>query len=468
MQDNCSTNFCYATISEIHSAYNDKKLSVRNLVLSFLSRIASIDKCKDGLNSVLEINPDALCIADELDQRLLHGGEIANRKSGDFRFGPLFGIPVLLKDNINTADRLHTSAGSVALADNYAPYDAHIVRRLREAGAIILGKANMTEFANYMTDGAMPNGYSSRGGQTLNFFDPNADPGGSSTGSAVAVIAGLCAAAVGTETFGSIISPSQAAGIVGIKPTAGLLSNKGIIPISFTLDTAGPMVRCAQDAGLLLGVLAGRQYELSPASGLCGMRIGISRMFTEETSPEWLTANKRLIGVMGELGADLVELPEHKIRIGKLCYHITKHEFKFGINSYLQSMGNPNIPQNLGAIIAYNEQHADVALKYGQDILTDVNDTTSGTMAEQIYTDTLAAREAMIHDFDKLFDDNHVDAVFMLAANSGLGAFTGFPCMTIPAGKTSSGLPIGSYFAARRFGEDILLRIASAVEQALR
>jgi len=188
----------YASIQEIRQLYKEKRLTVRSLVLSCLSRIAEIDKCPNGLNSVIEINPDALFIADALDKNMEDYEEMP----------PLFGIPMLLKDNINTADRLHTGAGSLALAGNYAPYDAHIVKRLREAGAVILGKANMTEFANYMADG-MPAGYSSRGGQARNPFNRDAHPGGSSAGSGVAVAAGLCTVSIGTETSGSIISPAM-------------------------------------------------------------------------------------------------------------------------------------------------------------------------------------------------------------------------------------------------------------------
>ena len=436
------------TILQMTQAIRNGALSAHELVSQYL---AAIEKNK-RLNAVIELNPDATAIAENLDMS-------ADRQK------LLFGIPILIKDNINTGDKMRTSAGSVALANNIAPEDAPIVRRLSEAGAVILGKANMTEFANYMTDGTMPNGYSSRGGQTLNFFDANADPSGSSTGSAVAVIADLCAAAIGTETVGSIISPSQAAGIVGIKPTAGLLGNKGIIPISFTLDTAGPMARCVDDARLLLGVLAGREYQ-NRRGKLTGVRIGICRMFADEALPEWVVANERLIGIMRALDAECVELPEHDIRIGKLIYQICKHEFKFGINSYLQSLGNPEIPRSLQEIIEYNERHSDTALKYGQNNLVDVNETTSGTMTETVYREALTARERAIYAFERYFDDNRIDVCFMLAADSGLAAWTGFPCMTVPVGKTAAGLPIGSYFAARRFDEAILLRVASEIESA--
>ena len=438
------------TISQMVKAIQNGALSSRELVSRYISNI----EANKRLNAVIEINPDALVIAENLD------GAACKR-------GALFGVPILVKDNINTGDRMHTSAGSVALADNIAPEDAPIIKMLRESGAVILGKTNMTEFANYMTNGAMPNGYSSRGGQTLSLYDPEADPSGSSTGSAVAVAADLCAAAIGTETCGSIISPAQHAGIVGIKPTIGLVNSSGVIPISFTLDTPGPMARCVEDAALLLGVLTGREYLNKHGAGLSGIRIGICRMAVDEADPEWLVANERLGGTMRGLGAECVELPEHNIRIGEFIHHVMKYEFKHGINTYLQSMNNPSIPQSLRDITVYNENHSNIALKYGQDNLLDAENTTGGEMSEALYAEALIARENAIHDLNKLFDDNRIDVFFMLAANSGLGAWTGFPVMTIPIGKTSRGLPIGSFFAARRYDEDVLLRVTREIESAL-
>ena len=439
------------TIYQMAEAIRNGVLTSRELVSQYLSKIET----NKHLNTVIELNPDALTIAGDLD--------IAADKKG-----ALYGVPILVKDNINTGDRMHTSAGSVALAENIAPEDAPIVRLLREAGAVILGKTNMTEFANYMTDGSMPNGYSSRGGQTLNLFDPESDPSGSSTGSAVAVAAGLCAAAIGTETCGSIISPAQCAGIVGIKPTIGLVSSSGVIPISFTLDTPGPMVRCVEDAGLLLGVLARREYSNRYGAELSDIRIGICRMFTNDTDSEWLAANERLVGIMCGLGAECIELPEHSIKVGKFMYHITKNEFKYGINTYLKTLCNPALPQNLRDIIEFNERHSEIALKYGQDNLVDAYKTTSGEMTETLYAEALIMREDAIRDFNKLFNENRIDVFFMFAANSGLGAWTGFPSMTIPIGRTSKGLPIGSFFVARRYGEDILLRVTREIESALR
>jgi amidase len=424
-------------------------LSSHDLVSQYL---AKIDMNKH-LNAVIEINPDALIIAERLDS--------ANDKKG-----ALYGIPVLLKDNINTGDCMHTSTGSVALAENIAPDDASAVQLLRKAGAVILGKTNLTEFANFMTDGAMPNGYSSLGGQTLNFFAAEADPSGSSTGSAVAVAADLCTAAVGSETCGSIISPAQHAGIVGIKPTTGLISRHGVIPISFTLDTLGPMARCVEDAGLLLAVLAGQPYEKPFGTRLTGLRIGISRMKINDIDPEWITANEQLIDLMCKLKADCIELPDHSISTGFID-SIMIHEFKFAINNYLQSMHNPAIPQTLQEIIDFNIHHSDIALKYGQNNFININDNTSGTMTEPEYLEALAAQKTAIRMLDTLFNENHIDVLFMPYSNLDLAAATGFPSMTIPIGKTSKSLPIGSFFVARRYAENMLLKVTRAIEGAV-
>ena len=451
-----------------------------------VSRYISIIEANRRLNAVIELNPDAPEIAARLDAGLREVRGTAadhtetDRTAADGRgfgannFGPLYGVPILIKDNINTGDRMHTSAGSVALAGNIAPEDAPVVRLLREAGAVILGKTNMTEFANYMSD-AMPNGYSSRGGQTLNYINPDADPSGSSTGSAVAVAAGLCAAAIGTETCGSIISPSLCAGIVGIKPTIGLVSSSGVIPISFTLDTPGPMTSCVEDAALLLGVMTGRHYETRHyemrhnetdcGSGLAGLRIGVCRIIREECTAEWIEANEYLIDIMSGLGAECIDLPEHGIYTGFIGA-IMHNEFRTGLNEYLKSMSNPSIPQNLAQIIAYNESHAATALKYGQNVL--IRDETGGGLDDPEYLEAMAEREAAVLAFDSLFDEFGIDVFFMPETNCALAAATGFPSITIPICKMTNGLPIGSFFIARRYDESLLLRVAHEIEYTLK
>lgn len=458
-----------STIIELQDAMQKNEINSRKLTLYYLSRIAEIDKCIGGLNSVLELNPDALFIADTLDEMRSNGTVL----------GPLHGIPVMLKDNIGTGDKLHTSAGSVALQDNYSPYDAHIVKLLREAGALILGKTNMIEFANYMSDN-MPHGYSSRGGLTLNPYDKIADPSGSSTGSAVAVSANLCAAAVGTETCGSIISPSCANGIVGIKPTMGLLSRHGIIPLSFTLDTPGPMARTVTDAAVMLGIMAGKD-ENDPATfrskkmdytqyldknGLSGIRMGIHRMFSENSDKDYLDLMENIINIMKERGAECVEIPAHKLQSGEKFGAIMNHEFKCGINDYLASMRNSNIPQTLREIILYNQNHSQEALKYGQNKLIYCQNNTSGTLTEPEYINAILKREELIQEFDSLFTDNKVDVMFCLSV-TGLPAMTGFPSMTLPVGMGENNLPYGLFWTARRFHEASLIRVTYAVEQIL-
>ena len=413
-----------------------------------------------NLRAVIETNPDAMSIAAECD--------LAESKD------PLHGIPVLIKDNINTGDKMHTTAGSVALANNIATKDAPAAANLRAAGAVIVGKANMTEFANYMCDfrlnERMPNGYSSRGGQTLHPLGSHADPSGSSTGSAVAVAAGLVPMAVGSETYGSIISPSQQCGIVGLKPTDGLISKEGVIPISFTLDTLGPMATNVHDVGLLLGALAGRKYDMAckPEE----ITVGICRAgFKGEKWPphdDWRTENEGLIPIMRELGMTVKELPESdidKYAIGRddsYMFPIMRYEFQYAINKYLET--TTNAPKNLKEIIAYNEAHADVALKYGQGNLVAAANISENWKNEEVYVEALAQRRDAILLLDKYFDVHGIDVLVILSAHCALAAATGFPSLTMPLGKTADGLPIGCLLMARRFGEDVLLAAAKAIE----
>ncbi len=471
----------YATIPQLHQAFREKKLTVRKLVLLFLSRIAEIDQSEKGLHSVLEINPDVLFIADSLDQKLQAGEAL----------GPLFGIPILLKDNINTADRMHTSAGSLALQNNYAPYDAFIVKKLRQAGAVILGKANMTEFANFITDGEMPDGYSSRGGQVFNPYNRDKTPSGSSSGSAVAVAAGLCTAAIGTETCGSIVNPAGQNGIVGIKPTLGLVGRSGIIPIAGSFDTAGPMTRTVEDAAILLSVIAGidpddpatqalaqiqiqmqAQTQVNFTStlknnGLQGVRIGIYRPKTKEDA---ITEEGRerfgaLCQMLTEAGAILIDPIEIKLHFN--MWKMTRNEFKSSINYYLSSLNGSAGVKTLGEIIAYNEAHAERALKYGQSTFLEVENKSSGTMTEPEYLQALAEREAAITSFDQVFSTYNIDLILCETFNTIAAPFTGFPSMIIPIGQRQDKLPMDCYWMARRYEEATLLRVTYAVEQEL-
>ena len=492
----------YSQIDDIRALYANGQISVRQVVLHFLSRIAKIDKCAGGLNSVLEINPDALFIADMLDKKL--SGE------GACNMPPLFGIPVLLKDNINTGDRMHTSAGSVALADNYAPRDAHIVKLLRAAGAVILGKVNMTEFANYMSTENMPSGYSSRGGQVINPYNAEITPSGSSSGSGVSVAAGLCTVSIGTETSGSILSPAVYNGIVGIKPTLGLVGRSGIIPISSSLDTAGPMARTVRDAALLLAAMAGRDpadpatharnggahnYENGNGGGnshnhsggsgngdrkidyshcfdsdcLAGVRIGINRIekqggeaSVEKTEEKNAFAN--LCEVLEKSCAELIDNVNYDAEFRAI--NIMHYEFKACMNYYLSTLGCNSKVRTLNDIIQYNQANASVALKYGQGRLLESENKISGTFSEPEYIEYLLEREKTIADFDKTFDENGIDIMLCDSFNS-LAPFTGFPGMTIPIGRRSDMLPIGSYWIAKRYDEAKLIKAAYAAERRL-
>ncbi|MCL2420404.1 MAG: amidase family protein [Defluviitaleaceae bacterium] len=420
-----------ATIASVQAAVSRGELSYRKLAMMYLERIAQIDSCKGGFNSVLEVNPDALPLAEAMDNE---------RRQGKIR-GPLHGIPILLKDNIDTADKMQTTAGALALAGHFAKKDAKIVKHLRKAGCVILGKANMTEFANYMTED-MPNGYSSRGGQVISTISPETDASGSSTGSAVAVAANLCVVSVGTETCGSIISPAMVQEIVGIKPTAGLVNGKGIIPISATLDTAGPMARTVEDCVLLLEGLTGRSYsQYLQAEGLKGLRVGVYNK--EEPRTEILAA-------LTQSGAVIVKdipaiSPQEPWR--DFGHHISKHEFKRCMDHYLSSGSGPI--KTLQDIVDFNEAHKDAALKHGQTVLLECLNESSGKLTEPEYIQALTLREEARHSLNKIFEDYGVDVLLCPDEETGIAPLTGFPAGTIPKDM---------YFITRPHDEETLIR----------
>ncbi len=459
-----------ASIADIRCALLDGEITVRALVFAYIDRIMAVSQCEGGVNAVLEINPDALMIADALDAKLRAGEPL----------GPLFGVPVLLKDNINTADKLQTTAGSIALSGNFAPEDAHVVRRLRDADAVILGKANMTEFANFMAND-MKNGYSSRGGQVLNPYNRDEDVSGSSSGSAAAVAAGLCPVSVGTETSGSILSPAWCNGVVGIKPTLGLVSRTGIAPISVTLDTAGPMARRVRDAALLLDALAGEDArdpatlaaggrrtasyaDCLDAGGLRGARIGVNRAHEDTQSADAKAAFAALLALLTEAGATLVE--GVGMERAKNTLDVMQYEFQRCMDAYLAALGPAAPVRTLGDIVRFNQAHAADALRYGQSRLLEAQNAASGRLTEAAYWEAMRAREALIAALDRAFDERTLD-VLLCAAPSNIAPFAGFPAVTIPVGKRKDNVPVGSYWIARRFDEATLLKIAYAAEQAL-
>ncbi len=464
-----------ASILELQEFMERGALSARELVLHYLERIATHDHDGAAINSVLELNPDALAIADALD--------VERRISGSR--GSLHGIPILLKDNIDTGDNMHTSAGSVALAESYAPEDSAAAARLRQAGAVLLGKTNMTEWANFIAED-MPNGYSSRGKQVLNPYGPGRfDVGGSSSGSGAAVASGFAAAAIGTETSGSILSPASANSVVGIKPTVGLVSRYGIIPISHSQDTAGPMAKSVADAAILLGFLAGvderdpatranvsgacRNYRqfLDP-DGLAGARIGVLRpRYFADLAEDQLAIFERAKTVLIGAGAvivDPVSLPEEE---GGGGYEVLTYEFKAALNAYLRRLA-PRVPvHTLAELIAYNGQHAAVALRHGQ-ALFERSEETSGTLTESSYIRARLAdlRRSRERGIDYALIEHQLDAL-LSPGNFGaaLPAKAGYPSICVPGGYTSAGEPFGITFTGTAYAEPTLIRLAFAFER---
>ncbi|HQR45479.1 MAG TPA: amidase [Thermoanaerobaculia bacterium] len=479
-----------ATLADLAAGMRTGKHTSRSLVEAYLARIEALDRKGPALRSVIERNPDALTAADALDRERAETGAR----------GPLHGIPVLIKDNIDTADRMATTAGSLALVGARPPADAFVVRRLRAAGAVVLGKTNLSEWANirctYSTSG-----WSGRGGLTRNPYALDRNPCGSSSGSGVAVAANLCPVAVGTETDGSVVSPASACGIVGIKPTVGLVSRTGIIPIAHSQDTAGPMTRTVRDAAILLGVLAGADAEdaataesrvkaspdytafLDP-KGLAGARIGVARNyfgFHDAVDAVMATA----LEAMKKSGATLVD-PADIPNAGKLAEPelvVLLTELKADLNAYLARLG-PSAPvRTLKDVIAFNERHAKEEMPYfGQDNLLKAE--AKGPLTSAEYLDALAAcrRLSRAEGIDAVMEKQKLDALVAptlgpacltdlvngdrwLGESSTAAAVAGYPAVTVPAGFVF-GLPVGISFFGRAWSEPVLLRLAYAFEQA--
>jgi len=436
-----------ATIDSIQKAISTKEISYKELILMYMERIAKIDSCKGGLKSVIEINPYALESAGLMDN------------SKDMLRGFLYGIPILVKDNVAG------SAGSLALTGIH-PY-SEIINNLHSSGAIALGTTNMTELANWMSF-EMPSGYSSRGGQVINPYNREADPSGSSSGSAVAVAANLCVASIGTETCGSINSPAAANGIVGIKPTAGLLSTVGIVPISTTLDTPGPMARTVKDAAILLGGLHRTQLDYVSgleSSSLQGLRIGVYGK-KDSKEEEYNDAFDKALLELERAGAIIaVEIPEIEEPWYSFGEAIGLHEFKRAINNYL--LNTTGKVKSLKDIIEFNEKNKETCLKYGQSILTKCQDNYSGNLVEPEYINALRTRENAIQQLDKGFLDNSLDIIVSATEMQDIAPLTGFPSGTFPFGKRKNNLPMGMYFMARRYNDVGLIRAMYAAERLI-
>jgi amidase len=479
-----------ATIAELQAAMHSGKETAATLAEQYLARIEEVNRRGPALRAVLEINPDALAIARALDQE---------RDTKGPR-GPLHGIPVLIKDNIGTHDKMMTTAGSLALLGSIAPRDSFVVRQLRAAGIVILGKTNLSEWANFRGERSS-SGWSGRGGQTRNPYALDRNPSGSSSGSAVAASANLCAAAVGTETDGSIISPAAACGIVGLKPTVGLVSRSGIIPISRTQDTAGPVARTVTDAAILLGAMTGvdpldaatelsqdkapRDYTvfLDP-KGLQGARLGVARHYFPKNAP----SSDLLAAVLETLkaaGAALVEFPDDMRRYGDAEWEVLQYEFKAGVNEYLASLG-PGAPvHTLAEVIEFNTRHRNREMPFfGQEEL--VKAQAKGPLTDPAYVRALdrCRRCSRTEGIDAVMEKHRVDAIVAPAGGpagrtdpvygdrdiGGSGspaAVAGYPNITVPAGLVF-GLPVGLSFFGRAYSEPILLKLAFAFEQATR
>ncbi len=480
--------FAEATIDELQARMGAGTLTARELTSAYLARIAAFDKAGPMLNSVIELNPDALAIADRLD------GE---RKAGRVR-GVLHGIPVLIKDNLATMDKMETTAGSLALVGSKPVRDSHVVMRLREAGAVILGKANMSEWAYFRGNRGI-SGWSARGGQTRNPYALDRNPSGSSSGSAAAVSANLCVFAIGTETNGSIMSPASACGIVGVKPTVGRVSRSGIIPISVTQDTAGPMTRTVRDAALVLAAISGpdERDEATTHSplgaavdlaapfrrdALKGARIGVLRG-PFGFHPRMEAVCDRVIAALREAGAEVIDAVKVATltRFGGPEGDLLSYEFKDGVNAYLATLAPAAPIKTLADVIAFNELNSARELRYfGQEDLTTAQ--ARGPLTDKAYLD---AREALLRmtraeGIDATMDGEKLDALVMLTrgpahltdpingdASSGgsasLAAVAGYPSVTVPATHVF-GMPVGLSFVGRAWSEAKLLALAADFE----
>jgi len=480
-----------ASLADLQRAMADGRLTSQSLATEYLTRIEAMDRRGPMLRAIIELNPDAMAQAAALD---------SERKTRGAR-GPLHGIPVLIKDNIATADRMGTTAGSLALEGARAPRDAFIVERLRAAGAVILGKTNLSEWANFRSTHST-SGWSGRGGQCRNSYALDRTPCGSSSGSATGVAADFCAVAVGTETDGSIICPSSVQSLVGIKPTLGLVSRSGIVPIAHSQDTAGPMARTVADAAALLTVLAGLDPRdaitvrragavadytrfLDPA-GLKGARIGVARKHFFGNDPRTDKLMEDAVAAMRSAGAVIVD-PADLTTTGKYDdseFQVLLYEFKADLNSYLAGLGPASPVKTLADVIAFNEKNADRELQYfGQEIMLMAE--KKGPLTSQAYRKALAAnrRLAGTLGIDALTQKHRLDAIVapsnappwlidLVTGDHGAGgsstspaAVAGYPSVTVPAGY-SFGLPVGISFFGPAWTEPKLIRVAHAFEQA--
>ena len=480
------------TIAALQESLTARRFSARELAEMYIARIAAIDRQGPRVNSVLEINPDVLVIAESLDRE---------RRAGRTR-GPLHGIPILLKDNIDTADAMLTTAGSLALMQSRPRQDATVASRLRAAGAVLLGKTTLSEWANFRSTRSA-SGWSGRGGQCRNPYVLDRTPCGSSSGSAAAIAANLAAAALGTETDGSIVCPSNACSVVGIKPTVGLTSRAGVIPIAHSQDTVGPHARTVADAAAVLGVLAGAdardtatQSAPHPApgaytrfldpDGLRGARIGVPRHCYWGSNDEADAIGEAALAAMRRAGAEIIDpadIPTAEA-MGEEPgeFEVLLYEFKHDLNAYLAARGDPQAP-SLAALIRFNEEHADTEMPYfGQDIFLLAEE--KGPLADLRYRETLARNHRLARQdgIDAVMDSYRLDALVAPSTPPWIidpvngepdcpsistpAALAGYPIVCVPAGYAGD-LPVGINFVGCAWSEPTLIRLASAFEAVM-
>lgn len=480
--------FMEITIGELQSGYKDGSFTIHEVVEAYLERIKEIDHNGPGLHSVITVNPDALAIADALDEEL---------KDGKIR-GPMHGIPVLLKDNIDTHDKMPCTGGSRVLAKSFPLRDSYIAKKLRDAGAVIIGKANLSEWANFRGE-LSTSGWSGVGGQTKNPYDLSRNPCGSSSGSGVSVSANLTVIAIGTETNGSIVCPSTANGIVGIKPTVGLLSRSGIIPISFTQDTPGPMARTVRDAAICLGVMVGIDNEDSltrfsegkfytdytqflKAGALKGKRFGL---YKESLGTHFKVDSLMATTVefLKKQGAEVVEIEKlADPKIEDYSFEVMLYEYKDGLNKYFVSLG-PDAPvKNIKELMAFNLRDT-IELDYFNQKYLEMADE-KGDLGSAEYKTALSSMQKGMREqgIDKVMQEQRLDAIIaptgapawktdlvngdsFHVGSSSPAAIAGYPNISVPMGDIE-GLPVGISFFGRAWSEPLLIEIAYSFEQA--
>ncbi len=482
--------FLEQDIAGLQQGYKNGTFTVKEVVQAYLDRIEAIDKNGPAVNSVIVVNPDVLAIAEELDREMREG------KSR----GPLHGIPVLLKDNIDTHGKMPTTAGSRALMNSFPLKDSYVAKKLREAGAVILGKANLSEWANFRGE-MSTSGWSGVGGQTKNPYVLDRNPCGSSSGSAVAVSANLTLLAIGTETNGSIVCPSHANGIVGIKPTVGLISRSGIIPISFTQDTPGPMATNLRDAAILLGALTGvdstdektleskgKSYTDYTAflkeGGLKGKHIGLYKVPLGKNYKEDTLIN-RAVAFMKSQGAEIIDVEKiYDEEVDNYSFEIMLYEYKDGLNKYFRSLGSDAPIKNVEDLIAFNQSDSIELRYFDQNYLImaqEKGDLNSKEYKEALAKMLKASREEGI---DRVMDQYNLDAIIASTGapawktdlingdcyhlgSSSPAAMAGYPNITVPMGFVND-LPVGISFFGRAWSEPVLLEIAYAYEKGTR